>query len=230
MRQYNDPCGLARALNLVGERWALLIVRELLLGPKRFSDVREGLSGISPNVLSQRLTSLVERGIVEQKYLGPPTNANVYQLTSVGKQLEPALLALADWGSRAVAPSGGELSMDALLLAMRTTANLDRPHRPGVYQLFLDDDAITVEVSEFGLSMKRHTVDQPVATVTMPPAVLRAVMFGDRTLHNAVQAGEASVTGSLDDAESFFGLFDRPRLIERPYGSPVTRHSAGEHS
>lgn len=215
MRQYNDPCGLARALNLVGERWALLIVRELLLGPKRFSDLREGLSGISPNVLSQRLTSLVDRGIVEQNQLGPPTNANVYRLTTVGKQLDPALLALAHWGSRAVAPSGGELSVDALLLAMRTTANLERPHRPGMYQLLLEDDAITVDVAEDGLSMKRQTVDQPVATVTMPPAVLRAVMFGDRTLHDTIQAGEATVTGSLDDAESFLGLFERPRLIER---------------
>src|SRR5690625_2450010 len=187
MRQYNDPCGLARALNLVGERWALLIVRELLLGAKRFSDLREGLPGISPNVLSQRLASLSERGIVQQKRIRPPINANVYQLTTVGQQLEPVLLALADWGSRAQPPSAGEMSVDALLLAMRTTANLERSPRPGIYQLDLDDDAVTVEVSDAGLSIKRQLVDSPLVTMIMQPAVLRAVMFGGRSLSDAVK-------------------------------------------
>lgn len=214
MRQYNDPCGLARALNLVGERWALLIVRELLLGPKRFTALRAGLSGISPNVLSQRLAELSQRGIVEQGRVGPPVNVEVYQLTPLGGRLEPVLIALADWGSQAQPPSSGPMSVDALLLAMRTTANLNNAHRHGIYQLLIVDDAIAVELSKDGLIVQRRFEPNPLVTIQLESAVLRALMFGGLSLQDAVNAGEATVTGDIAAAESFFGLFERPKLIQ----------------
>jgi DNA-binding HxlR family transcriptional regulator len=83
-RQYDDPCGVARALDVVGERWTLLVVRELLFGPKRFSDLVRGLPGMSQNVLSQRLRELASAGLVERRRLGPPVSAQVYELTERG--------------------------------------------------------------------------------------------------------------------------------------------------
>src|SRR5262245_56307831 len=120
-RSYGDPCGLARALNRVGERWALLLVRELLLGPKRFTDLRGGLAEASPNVISQRLQELEAAGIVERQRLEPPASAWVYGLTAMGQGLEPAILALTKWGSVLRPLPRGPLSADGLMLALRVT-------------------------------------------------------------------------------------------------------------
>ena len=100
-RSYDDPCGIARALDLVGERWALLVVRELLLGPKRYTDLARGLPGSSPTVLSQRLRDLEAAGLVDHAPAGPPVGGHLYALTPRGRDLEDVLLALGRWGSRA---------------------------------------------------------------------------------------------------------------------------------
>src|SRR2546430_13547182 len=120
-RSYDDPCGVARALHVVGERWTLLVVRELLLGPKRFTDLSRGLPGMSQNVLSQRLRELEEAGIVRRIRLGPPASTSGYELTARGAELEPVLIALARWGSRVPLDRPGELTIDALILALKTT-------------------------------------------------------------------------------------------------------------
>src|SRR5688572_32862025 len=99
-RRYGDACGMPRALDRVGERWALLIVRELLLGPKRFTDLRAGLPNASPNVLSQRLRELEAHGVLRRRRLGPPARAWVYELTDWGQELEPLIVQLGRWGSR----------------------------------------------------------------------------------------------------------------------------------
>src|SRR3954449_12095220 len=98
-RTYNQYCGLARALDLVGERWALLIVRELTLGGKRFTDLREGLPGIGTNVLATRLRELQADGVVRKLRLMPPADTTVYMLTDYGVRLVPAMLALGRWGA-----------------------------------------------------------------------------------------------------------------------------------
>src|SRR5512132_494521 len=98
-RTYGDRCGVARALDVVGERWALLVVRELMLGPKRFTDLRGGLPNLSSEVLAQRLRELEEAGVVRRTTLPPPNAARVYELTARGRELEPVLLALGRWGS-----------------------------------------------------------------------------------------------------------------------------------
>src|ERR671932_1050136 len=104
MRSYQDGCAVAHALDFVGERWALLVVRELLLGPKRFTDLRTGLPGVSPNVLAQRLRELEQAGVVRRRRLPPPAASQVYELTEWGVDLEPVLTALGRWGSRSPAP------------------------------------------------------------------------------------------------------------------------------
>src|SRR5437667_12278728 len=97
-RTYGDRCGVARALDVVGERWALLVVRELLLGPKRFTDLRAGLPHVGPDMLSQRLRELEQAGVLRRGKLPPPASARVYELTERGYELEPVVLALGQIG------------------------------------------------------------------------------------------------------------------------------------
>src|SRR5512145_951843 len=97
-RAYADACAAARALDVVGSRWALLVARELLHGPKRFTDLRAGLPTASPNVLSQRLRELQRDGVVRRRALPPPAGSQVYELTEWGRELEPVMLALGRWG------------------------------------------------------------------------------------------------------------------------------------
>src|SRR3954453_9039810 len=120
-RSYGDSCGIARALDLVGERWALLVVRELVLGPKRFTDLREGLVHLSPDVLSQRLRELESAGIVRRRKLPPPAAARVYELTEWGRGVGPVLVALGRWGSRSsLPPEPPALGVDAVAVALKT--------------------------------------------------------------------------------------------------------------
>jgi DNA-binding HxlR family transcriptional regulator len=108
VRSYRQHCGIARALDLVGERWALLVVRDLVLGPKRFTDLRASLPGIATNVLTQRLKQLERDGIVSRRLLPPPAASTVYELTEFGRELEPVLLAFGRWGAKTMgAPSPG---------------------------------------------------------------------------------------------------------------------------
>lgn len=101
-RTYNQYCGVAQALDLVGERWALLVVRDLVLGPKRFTDLQADLPGIATNVLASRVRELERNGIVCRRTLAPPAAATVYELTDYGRELEPVLLALGRWGARSL--------------------------------------------------------------------------------------------------------------------------------
>src|SRR5918998_3635780 len=119
-RTYDDGCAAAHALDLVGERWALLVVRELLLGPKRFTDLRAGLPGASPNVLAQRLKELEQSGVVRRRKLPPPAAVQVYELTEWGAELEIVLKELGRWGARAPLVQGAGMSFDAHLLSLKT--------------------------------------------------------------------------------------------------------------
>jgi DNA-binding HxlR family transcriptional regulator len=199
-RTYDDPCGLARALNLVGERWSLLIVRELLLGPKRFTDLRRGLPSASQSVLTQRLGELEQAGVLLRREMGPPVSGRVYELTEWGRELEPALLTLSAWGSRSAPPAPGpELSVDALALALRTTF-----HGAGaddmICELRLDGDVLTVAVTGERLSVTRGSATRPAAVIEGTAAGLRSVLFGTRSWADAgltVSGDRAAVTRLL---------------------------------
>src|SRR5581483_8796525 len=162
MPRYDDPCGIARALNAVGDRWSLLVVRELLFSPKRFSDLRRGLGGVSPNVLSQRLTELEEEGIVAQRVAGPPVGATVYELTPSGRDLLPVLDALARWGSRRPIRSDRPLSRDALMLALRTTVRAGATVPPGL-RVTLDGSSWDPVVTNGTLEWRTPTDAEPSA-------------------------------------------------------------------
>jgi DNA-binding HxlR family transcriptional regulator len=178
-RTYDDPCGLARALNLIGERWALLIVRELLLGPKRFTDLRRGLPGASQSVLTQRLGELERAGVLRRRPPMPPAGV-AYELTDRGHELEPALLALSAWGSRSPMTSAEDLSVDALALALRTTFD---PVLGGDLRIRcevrLDGDRLGVVVADGRLSVTRGSLDAPDDVLETTAAEFRKMIFGN---------------------------------------------------
>ena len=152
-RTYNQYCGLARALDLVGERWALLVVRELTLGGKRFTDLREGLPGIGTNVLATRLRQLQADGIVRKLRLMPPADTTVYMLTDDGVELVPAMLALGRWGAQSMGPRGleQELHSNWVAVAMRAffrptdvVATIELELADGPFRIEIDRDRIDI--------------------------------------------------------------------------------------
>jgi DNA-binding HxlR family transcriptional regulator len=214
VRSYDDPCGVARALDVVGERWALLVVRDLLLGPKRFTDLAAGLPGLSQNVLSQRLRDLEAAGVVARRTLGPPSGARVYELTPAGAELREVVTALARWGSREPRVIGGALGVDALALALTTTFDAAAAGgRRAVLALHVGADRLTARVADGRVEVVRgdpadldHA--EPDAVVTADAAALQAVVFGGAPLP------EGAVTGDAGTVDWFVRLFPRP--VPRP--------------
>src|ERR1700748_743161 len=156
-RSYEDSCGIARALDVVGERWALLVVRELLLGPKRFTDLRAGLPRVGPDMLAARLRELEEAGVVQRDTLPPPAASKVYALTEWGTELAPVLLALGRWGSRAPMPGAAPpLGVDAAIVALETTFDAEAAAWvDAVYELTLADQVFTLEIAAGRLEVTR---------------------------------------------------------------------------
>ncbi|HEY2949534.1 MAG TPA: winged helix-turn-helix transcriptional regulator [Micromonosporaceae bacterium] len=193
LRSYGDQCGVARSLDVIGERWALLIVRELLLGPKRFNDLLAGLAGASPNVISQRLRELAGHGVIRQRDLGPPARVRLYELTDWGRELEPVVLHLGQWGIRAPLPEGADVGMDSLLLAIK--ANVDPARVAGRYELRIRADTFTVDTTTGSAEFRRGTADEPDATVTTDAGTFRAVCFGQRSVGAAIESGDLRIEG-----------------------------------
>lgn len=210
-RSYDDPCGIARALDLIGERWALLVVRELLLGPKRFSELRAGLPGVSQNVLSQRLRELERLGLLRRGRFGPPASTWAYELTQRGYDLEPVLLELARWGSRTALTAAGELSVDALVIALKTT--FDPQAAGGLragYELRLDGDRFRAEITGGRIELARGGADEPDAIIETTAGTFRSMVFRGRDLAEAQRSGDVTVEGDQDAAARFVRLFPRP--------------------
>src|SRR5437764_1279754 len=121
-RSYADLCPVARGLDVVGERWALLVVRELVLGAQRFSDLRRALPRASSNMLTDRLRELEARGVIQRRMLPPPAASWVYELTERGRELEPVLDALGTWGRAEPPPADGSLTATSVLIFLRGSA------------------------------------------------------------------------------------------------------------
>jgi DNA-binding HxlR family transcriptional regulator len=216
-RSYGDPCGIARALDHVGERWALLVVRELLLGPKRFTDLRAGLPSASPNVLSQRLRELEQAGVLRRRKLGPPAGVWVYELTDLGRELKPVVLALGRWGSRSPSIPAAELSVDAFILALETTFD---PHAAdglrATYELRLGEERFRIEVADGRIDLSRGSSNQPDATIETSIATLRGLIFGDRQLAEALRSGDLELEGDRQAVVHFLRLFPLPEPAPVP--------------
>jgi len=195
-RTYGDPCGVARSLDVVGERWGLLIIRELLLGPKRFNDLLVGLPGASPNVISQRLRDLVEHGVVGRRDLGPPMRIHLYELTEWGRELEPVILHMGRWGSRAPNPTDASLGVDSLVLGLKATFDpAQAPTGNATVELHIDDHVFVVVVADGAFSVHRGRADHPDATVATDREALTAAVQGRRTLDDLLRTGALAIEG-----------------------------------
>jgi DNA-binding HxlR family transcriptional regulator/putative sterol carrier protein len=217
MRTYGDGCSIAQALDLVGERWALLVVRELLLGPKRYTDLRRGLPNASPNVLSQRLDELERAGVVRRRKLPPPAAVRVYELTDWGLELEDAVMSLGRWAARSPEPLGDApiRSADSIILALRERfdAGAARGLRAG-YELRMGEDRFRVELDGDAIAVARGSADRADATIDADPDTLAAVLWGGRSLAAAERGGSLTIEGDREAAKRFVQLFPAPEPLQ----------------
>jgi DNA-binding HxlR family transcriptional regulator/putative sterol carrier protein len=215
MRTYGDGCGIAHALDLIGERWALLAVRELLLGPKRFTDLRAGLPSVSTNVLSQRLRELEQAGIVRRHRLPAPAASWVYELTDWGRELKPIVLALGTWAVRSPSfPKDAPVGTDSVILALGTF--FDAKAADGVsarYELRLDDSTFHVHIARGAIELDRGPARDPDAVIEGDATTFSAVVWGDRELGDAVSAGEIRIEGDRRAVERMPRLFPRAEPV-----------------
>ena len=213
-RTYDDGCAAAHALDLVGERWALLVVRELLLGPKRFTDLRSGLPHASPNVLAQRLRDLEAAGVVRRGKLPPPAASKIYELTEWGRDLEPVIIELGRWGVRSpTKPPDAELGVDSLILSFRTMFDPDRAEGlDASYEFRLGEDRFRAEVDEGRLEIERGTAEQPDATVEADAGTLAGLVYNDLELDDTLSSGDLRIIGDRATVERFLALFPLPEL------------------
>jgi DNA-binding HxlR family transcriptional regulator len=212
-RPHKDGCAAAHTLDLVGERWALLVVRELMVSPKRFTDLRAGIPDISANVLGQRLRELEEIGVLHRRKLPPPAASHVYELTAWGYELEPVLQALGRWGSRSpTMPHDGEVGISSFVLAMRTmfSAEAAKGLRAS-YQLRLGEQSFQAKVAGGGFEIEPGEIKSPDATISAPEHMnLVDVVFNERSLGEALEAGEVEIEGDRKAAERYVNLFPLP--------------------
>jgi DNA-binding HxlR family transcriptional regulator/putative sterol carrier protein len=211
-RWYHDACGAAFALELVGERWSLLIMRELLFGPRRFGELRDTLHGITAKVLTERLEGLVATGIVARRKLPSPASVQVYELTPWGQRSERAIMELGRWA--AASPDHDltlPLSAAGLMLSLRTMFD-DTLARGFAFRIGLDFGAETfvVEVGANGLTVRRGEIDAVDAVITTSPSTLAAIIYAGLPLAMAEADGSVALAGDRSVVERLTTLFPLP--------------------
>ncbi len=212
-RWYNDACGTAFGLEVIGERWALLVVRELLLGARRFSDLRASLPGISAKVLTERLTALEASSVVERRILPPPGKAQVYALTLWGLAAEPLIQELGRWAAQSNAHDPRlPLSPVSLMLSLRTM--LDREACAaftGRIGFVIGEDSFLAEPEGRDLPIRRGEVDGADAVFRAPSADVIAAGIYAGVPWDELEAGAGlAITGERARAVAFARLFALP--------------------
>jgi DNA-binding HxlR family transcriptional regulator len=211
-RRYNDACGAAHALDLVGERWALLVMRELMLGPKRFSDLRGDLAGISANVLTQRLEGLEAAGIVVRRRLPPPAAAQVYELTPWGYEAEPIFQVLGRWAARSPGHDPRlPLSAASLILSFRTM--FDPARAEGLdarIGLRLGRETFLVRIANGEIEADRGAADGAELAFSGDPPAIAAAVYGGVPIEALEADGALRLEGDRALAARFIALFTLP--------------------
>ncbi|MFE9575261.1 winged helix-turn-helix transcriptional regulator [Nocardia sp. NPDC006044] len=215
-RSYGDSCAAAHALDLVGERWALLVVRELLLGPKRFRDLRQGMPGLSGNVLSQRLRELEDVGVVRRATLGPPVGSQVYELTDWGRDLEPVLTQLGKWGGRSpLLDRDAPRSIDSVMLSQRARFS---PSVAGDLNadiaVRIDNDRFAVRVGEGRLDVERAEISKPDAVIETDLPTFKDVLTHELDVDVAVASNRLQVQGRIELVRRLFDAMLVPATVQ----------------
>ncbi len=224
MRSYGQFCPIARSLDLVGDRWVLLIVRELLIRPCRFSDLRHGLPGIASNLLVERLRALEDAGIVERAKLPAPAASAIYRLTARGQALKPVVLELARWGEPLlVSGQGGDHFAGRWLLMLATAALQAIPAgdlAPLVVELRTDTDPLVIEVGQDGTDIGLTPTVGPDLVIDADPATAGGLLTGLIDLEGARQRTSVRISGNPGAAIRFGELLGR---IEPANSSSATQ-------
>lgn len=197
-RSYDQYCALSRALDVVGERWTVLIVRELLAGPRRYTDLHADLPGVSTDVLATRLKEMEQDGLITRRRLPPPGAATVYELTPRGQDLLPALTLLADWGAAGLAERRPTDALRAHWFAiplLRQLAELAAPDE-GTVDIQLDEGTFHVVLGSAGPSYAHGPAERPDARLTLDADACLAVSQGRASLHEMIKKGRVVVDGT----------------------------------
>jgi DNA-binding HxlR family transcriptional regulator len=205
----------------VGERWTLLVVRELLLGPKRFTDLRAGLPGISSNILADRLETLEMSGVARRRTLPPPAGSKVYELTDWGRELETVVAAIGRWGVRSSwRDEEDEIGVDGLMVSFRTMFD---PEAAGDldarYKVVLEDQGFGIEVEYGSIRVYRGAPADPDARIQADVDTLAALVYEGADLDEALRSGEIEIEGDRSAVERLTGLFRLPEPAPKPEGS-----------
>ena len=214
-RRYDDACGTAHALDLIGERWALLVMRELMLGPKRFSDIRADLPGLSANVLTQRLEGLEASGLLMRRRLPPPASTQVYELTPWGYEAEPIVQSLGRWAARSPQHDPSlPISAVSLMLSFRTMFSAERA---GDFKadigFRLGSETFLARIGEGRLELARDAVEDADGVFTGSAQPLAGAVYGGVPLDALAEQGALTVEGDRAVAERFLGLFPLPPKV-----------------
>jgi DNA-binding HxlR family transcriptional regulator len=207
---YDDACGLAHALDLIGERWALLILREMMYGPRRFSEMKSDLPGISANVLAQRLTELEARGLVRRAKLPPPASVQVYEATEWGLEVAPVIGSLGKWAARSPRHDP-TLPISHVSVMMSLQTMLDPGQAQGIEGRlgFRFGEASYIALLHGGrLEVERQSIAAADVVFTAKPAELAAVVYGGAPLETI------DVKGDMELATRFITLFPLPPKAE----------------
>jgi DNA-binding HxlR family transcriptional regulator/putative sterol carrier protein len=214
--RYQQYCALARTLDVAGDRWTLLIVRELTPGPRRFTDLIDGLPGVSRKLLTERLRDLERDGIITRKELPPPVARQVYELTDDGRDLATAMAPLIAWGARRLGERKPGDSFRARWPAVGMAGLADREAAKGVretYQFLIDDTAFHFIVDDGSIQVHDGRARNPAVVVTTDEETVTDMGSGKITFSAAVATGALSVAGDPHAARRMRKIFSRVRML-----------------
>ena len=214
-RAYTQHCGIARALNIVGERWTLLLVRELLAGPKRFKDLLDGLDGISPNLLAQRLKELEADGLLRRTILPPPAGVAVYELTEVGQGLESVLIALGRWGFQWLSEPCGTDAFNPAWLALALKILFEPEQARGIHETYefrVDGHSVHAIVDNGQIETQQGAARRPGCAFITDADTFMTIGARQLTVDEALASGRARVEGDRDAWERCTAIFPVPPL------------------
>lgn len=218
-RLYFDGCATAHALDLIGERWAMLVIRELMLGPKRFSDIRRSLHGISANVLTQRLEELERIGIVIRRQLPQPASIQVYDLTDWGRELEPAFQVLGRWAARSPYLQPGPMSVNSILMSLATMFDASCAGELSArIVMTLSGEPCFVVILKGDILAERGQIDTPDLTLACTSDDLAALIYGGVEANDWLKLDGVSASGDLSLLTLLPPLFPLPERLEAPSG------------
>jgi DNA-binding HxlR family transcriptional regulator len=214
-RAYNQFCPVARVLDVVGERWSLLIVRELLLGPRRFTDLAQGLPGIGTSVLTTRLKKLEQDGLVARRTLPAPAASVVYDLTADALGLATILAAMADWGMTRLGRAGDDDQIQGrwLVLSLAVTTKRAQSIPDATYELRIDDDILHIRAFDGHLQPSQGPVPNPDATITMSAGTLAAIASGELDIPSSQAEKLITLDGDTAGARRLLEIFSGPRSV-----------------